>query len=340
MSNVYELLLRHPALLTDRTTLIGAASDIPGEFRTLARAHRLNIQTWDLLTANAWRSFSDDSQVHFGMPDPDALRDRQVIMLWPKAKDFARALLQMLSAVTDHCHIVAANDAGGKSINSAVKGLATDCTKTDSARHCSLWNLTLPRTESPLNWLREARSVRVEDRDFMTLPGVFGHGKMDIGTALLLEHVPAPGHGSILDLGCGSGVIGLTMKGRNPKLDVTMTDVDAFALRSTQLNSTRLGMESTVMASDGLDQISGRFDIIFSNPPFHQGKRTDYDFARRLLMGAHKHLTRDGQLWIVANRHLAYEDWAKDAFGAVEVMVQANGFKLICMSQPIRTVNH
>ena len=150
----------------------------------------------------------------------------------------------------------------------------------------------------------------------------------------LLEHVPAPAHGKLLDLGCGSGVIGLTMKSRSPALDITLTDVDAMALRSAELNSARLGLSAETIASDGLARVDGRFDYIFSNPPFHQGKRTDYEFALRLFRDAKRHMTRDGQLWIVANRHLAYEEWASEAFRSAEVMVQSNGFKLICASDP------
>lgn len=66
-------------------------------------------------------------------------------------------------------------------------------------------------------------------------------------------------------------------------------------------------------------------------PPFHLGKGTDYEFARRLFSEARQHLTRDGQMWIVANRHLPYEDWAAEQFRQVEIMVQDKGFKLLCV---------
>lgn len=335
MSKVYEALLRHPELLTGTTTVLGAEADLPGAWASAVKEKHISLQTWNLQTAEAWKAAGvSEQQIHFGLPEPAALKDRNIILLWPKAKDFARALVQMLSQVTSQCYIVAANDTGGKSVNTAIKAQSDSCIKTDSARHCTLWQVTLTSSGEAVNWLKLARSVRFEERDFMTLPGVFGHGKLDAGTAQLLEHVPAPGHGRILDLGCGSGIIGLTMKGRNPSLKATLSDVDAFALRSAQLNSVRMGLEADILPSDGLKDIEGRFDIIYSNPPFHQGKQTDYDFARRLFSDARKHLTRDGQLWIVANRHLAYEEWAKEAFRQAEIMVQANGFKVICVSEP------
>jgi len=336
MSNVYDALLRHPLLLTAKTTIVGAESEVNEAWAEFVKEHGVCLQTWDLLTANAWREAGiSDKQITYGMPEGSSMEGRVVIVIWPKAKDFARSLISMISQTCSHCYVVAANDAGGKSVNSALKAQVSTCNKLDSARHCSLWSVELVPSETPHNWLREARSVRFDDHDFMTLPGVFGHGKLDAGTALLLEHVPAPGHGRVLDIGCGSGIIGLTMKSRNDRLEVTLSDVDAFAIRSAQLNSMRLGMTTEVIASDGLDGATGRYDIIFSNPPFHQGKRTDYEFARKMFANAHRHLTRDGQLWIVANRHLAYEDWAKEAFRNAEVMVQSNGFKVICVSDPV-----
>jgi len=74
--------------------------------------------------------------------------------------------------------------------------------------------------------------------------------------------------------------------------------------------------------------------FIITNPPFHQGKNTDYQFAQNLFKQAKQHLVKDGQLWLIANRHLGYEEWAQEAFDHVEVMVQEKGFKLICAQEP------
>lgn len=328
MSNVCELLMRHPDLLTADTTILGNQADLPNGWLPLVRDQQVRIMTSDLLTANSYQALDD--RVDYGVPDIQALSGRRVVLLWPKAKAAAQTLVTMLSHVVDECFIVGANDAGGKSIKNALKGIADVCTKMDSARHCSLWHATLPDNQESPNWLRYASSCQAGELTLMTLPGVFGHGKVDRGTALLLEHVPAPGSGSLLDVGAGSGIIGLSMKHKNSALNVTLADVDAMALRSCQLNSARLNLPVDIVSSDGLSNIEGRFDFIFCNPPFHQGKRTDYDFAERLLREACRHLTADGQLWIVANRHLPYEEWAASAFRSAEVMVQQDGFKIIC----------
>lgn len=332
-ANLYEMLLRHPQLLDQHTLILGAEFELPAGWTALLRSSGATLLSWDWLTVQQHRPL-EEPQVRFCLPESrDAEPFRRLILLWPKAKPQALALLRLAAAHIRECWIIGANDAGGKSIGKAVGDLCTEVSKTDSARHCTLWQATL-QPQPALNWLTTAQSFRYAGQSFMTLPGVFSHGKLDTGTAVLLEHLPPPAHGRLLDLGCGSGVIGLSMKAQQPKLKVTLADIDAFALHSARLNATRLGLEAEVSASDGLAQISGRFDFIFTNPPFHQGKETDYAFARNLFVQAARHLTADGQLWLVANRHLAYEDWAGEYFRDVQLLAQQQGFKLLCIHTP------
>ena len=333
MADIYGALLRHPDLLDENTCVLGSEANLSPEWLAYVATQKVKIQTWDWLTFQAYKekSYSAD----YGIPKPHGLSDTTLVLLWPKSKVLGQSLIAMFTTLMDECYIIAANDNGGKSIKNAVKDHALESTKIDSARHCSLWHLKLkPLAQEPQaqphNWLKLAKSFPFEQQSYMTLPGVFNHGKLDIGTELLMKNIPAPATGKLLDLGCGSGVIGLSMKARNPTLDITLADTDAFALQSCQLNSARLNLEAKVLPSDGLTEIQGRFDYIFTNPPFHQGRQTNYDFAERLLTQAPKYLTKRGQLWIVANRHLAYEDWAKASFNQVEILVQAKGFKLIC----------
>ena len=326
---VCELLMRHPDLFDEHTLLIGVEAGQPAGWSDLITRSGTRILTWDWLTAQAWQTLAE--RCTFGVPQAAQLQDvRRVILLWSKSKPLSLALLELIAGSQPECWVAGANDAGGKSIGKACAALTASAEKTDSARHCSLWHLDL-KPGGDFNWLKQARSFQFAGQAYLTLPGVFNHGTLDAGTALLLEHLPAPAHGRLLDLGCGSGVIGLSMKAREPALQVTLADVDAFAVRSSQLNSMRLNLEADIRPSDCLQNIDGRFDYIISNPPFHQGKETNYRFARQLFLQGRQHLTADGQIWIVANRHLPYEEWAREAFREADVMAQENGFKLICI---------
>lgn len=333
MSNEQQLLLRHSLWQQPNTQVLCGHQSLDPDFAAVLRQHKVSVISWDFSTQQSFQSQHIHCQ--HGVPDPQSLTADTIVLMWPKSKALAQALLDCIAAMPTGAQqvlAVAANDAGGKSIGSAAQKAGHNAEKLDSARRCSLWRIQLTARPA-FNWLKYAGSFSVEQQSFMALPGVFSYDRLDQGTAVLLEHLPAPATGHLLDLGCGAGVIGLTFKARSPELQVTLSDIDALALRSAELNSLRQQLQAQVIASDGLQQLQQRYDYIISNPPFHQGKSTDYQFAERLFADAKQHLTKDGQLWIIANRHLPYEDWAQQHFARVEIMVQSNGFKLLLASQ-------
>jgi protein-(glutamine-N5) methyltransferase, release factor-specific len=72
----------------------------------------------------------------------------------------------------------------------------------------------------------------------------------------------------VIDLGCGSGVIGITLKKKLPNLDVTCLDISAAALKVTEENAKKLDADITIFEGDMLNNINEKFDIIISNPPY------------------------------------------------------------------------
>src|SRR5690606_18381496 len=104
-----------------------------------------------------------------------------------------------------------------------------------------------------------------------SLPGAFAHGRLDKGTALLLEFLQSSAavklkiKGKVMDFGCGVGVIGLLLKQQNPQIVLDMLDTSASALESALASAALIRCEAQVVAADGLDAIKGRFDWIISN---------------------------------------------------------------------------
>ena len=73
----------------------------------------------------------------------------------------------------------------------------------------------------------------------------------------------------ILDLGCGSGAIGLTLKSILKDSEVTLTDISKDALEVAKLNANNLNIDVTFIESDWLSNIKlEKYDIIVSNPPY------------------------------------------------------------------------
>lgn len=72
----------------------------------------------------------------------------------------------------------------------------------------------------------------------------------------------------ILDIGCGSGVIGLTLKKFFPESEVTLVDISKEALEVAKENAKRLGLEVNFIESDVFQNVYDIYDVIISNPPY------------------------------------------------------------------------
>lgn len=77
-----------------------------------------------------------------------------------------------------------------------------------------------------------------------------------------------PGGARVLDLGTGSGAIALALKKTRPELDITAVDASTGALAVARGNARRLGLNLTFIESNWLDNVSGHFHVIASNPPY------------------------------------------------------------------------
>lgn len=89
------------------------------------------------------------------------------------------------------------------------------------------------------------------------------------GTILLVNKLVFDGGKptlDILDVGCGSGFLGLGVKLFNPFCSVTLSDVDSEALRITKLNAKRNGLKVSVVKSDLIPKV-GTWHIIMANLP-------------------------------------------------------------------------
>jgi 16S rRNA G1207 methylase RsmC len=158
--------------------------------------------------------------------------------------------------------------------------------------------------------------------------GVFSHGHLDTGTSLLLREAPAPAAaGDLLDLGCGSGAIALTMALRSPSARVWAVDVNARALELTAANAARNGLViQTAIPDDVPDDV--RFTTIWSNPPIRIGKPQ----LQRLLLRWLSRLTDDGTAVLVVQKHLGADSlqrWLGEHGYRAERIASKSGFRLL-----------
>jgi len=159
--------------------------------------------------------------------------------------------------------------------------------------------------------------------------GVFSHGRVDSGTKfLLLEAPPLPESGDVLDLGCGAGVIALTMARRRPECRVWAVDVNARARRLASDNAEALGLPNVTVAApeEVPDDVS--FATIWSNPPIKVGKSELHDMMRRWI----PRLAPGGEAVLVVNKNLgsdSLQKWLNDQGHPTTRLASRQGFRLL-----------
>ncbi len=169
------------------------------------------------------------------------------------------------------------------------------------------------------------------DLPVFTRPGVFSWDHLDEATAILASVMTPRAGDHVLDLGCGAGVLGAFVARTVPESRITLVDADSESIRCAERTMGATGHTAwEVSASDVTSAVADRrFDLVVSNPPFHQGKSTDLDLPRRFIEGAHAVLERGGRLQLVANRTLPYERELERVFGDRRTLHDGARFKVL-----------
>jgi len=321
-----EVLLRQAELFQGSVLLAGLpADDLLGR---LPGAHGWCWHAGDQAALDA--RFPGRS--HFGVNVPERSFDTAVVFL-PKAKDLTDYLLNAVAArLAGHeVYLVGEKRSGVESASKQLNPFGKP-RKLDSARHCQLWQVTVANTPEakPLESLAQTYELALAEGPLkiVSLPGVFSHGRLDRGSALLLDHLDKLPSGHLLDFGCGAGVLGAAVKRRYPHNTVTLLDVDAFATASSRLTLAANGLEAEVLTGDGIDAAPMGLNAILSNPPFHVGVHTDYQATENLLRKAAKHLKNGGELRLVANSFLKYQPLIEEHLGECTIKAEGQGFRI------------
>lgn len=141
----------------------------------------------------------------------------------------------------------------------------------------------------------EYRGLKIR---FITDNGVFSKNEVDPGSLLLMNALPDPMTGTLCDIGCGWGAMGVSIAKKYPLLKVTMSDVNERALQLCKKNAVLNGVEADILESDGMEKVEGVFDYIITNPPIRAGKLVIYRFFKE----ASEKLKKDGKLYIVIRK--------------------------------------
>nr|WSX73582.1 methyltransferase [Streptomyces sp. NBC_00899]WSX80354.1 methyltransferase [Streptomyces sp. NBC_00899] len=194
----------------------------------------------------------------------------------------------------------------------------------------------LPRTRGPwpLRYALPDGIGPMSGRTVTNHAGIFCADRLDVGTRLLLAHLPRrQGPDRVIDLGCGNGVVGTAAALANPDSDVLFTDESYQAVASAEAtfrdNADPATAAQFLVADAATGVPAGSADLVLNNPPFHSHRATSDSSARRMFATARAALRPGGELWVVGNRHLGYHVQLRRMFGNCEVVASDPKFVVL-----------
>lgn len=325
-----QMIFRHRDTFVDKQVVI--AGDVQDLLPAQISARSVQVHTtWYHRQQILTRALGEQAAVQCSLVADATMGEGcdALIYFWPKNK--SEALFQMtnlLSILPVGCDVfvVGENHSG---IRSSENMLEAWCplVKIDSARRCRLYYGQMVK-QPYFNVDDYWQSYQLDDVMIKTLPGVFSRDGLDNGSQLLLSTFDKKFHGRVADIGCGAGVLSAVLAKKVAGVQLTLSDVHMPALASSRATLAVNGLQGNVLASDIYSAISGQYDMILSNPPFHDGMQTNLNASKMLIRGSLSHLHIGGELRIVANAFLPYPALLDAVFGKHQVLAQNGHFKV------------
>jgi 16S rRNA (guanine1207-N2)-methyltransferase len=224
---------------------------------------------------------------------------------------------------------MAPKDKGGARLRKELE--AFGCTVEESAKaHHRICICTPPAEPTGLDEaIAEGAPRLVQSLGLWSQPGVFSWNRIDPGSALLAQTLPAlSGRGA--DLGCGVGYLSRAILTSPAVQTLILVDNDRRAIDAARRNiddprAALLWADVTrTDLAHGLDAL----DFVVMNPPFHDAGTEHRGLGQAFIRRAAGMLKPRGVCWLVANRHLPYEAVLGEVFAKATVVVEQGGYKV------------
>ncbi|MBR6778815.1 MAG: class I SAM-dependent methyltransferase [Clostridia bacterium] len=166
---------------------------------------------------------------------------------------------------------------------------------------------------------------------FRSCDSIFSKNKIDDGTRALLSAIDKKCQlsGVGLDMGCGLGVIAITLiKKFGVNFDMVDINKTAVSLSKENLIKNNVQKNANVFYSNGFENVTNQYDFIVTNPPIKTGKKLLFD----LMQGAYNHLNQNGQLILVIRKDHGMESLKKhinSIFNNCEIIDRNKGYYIL-----------
>ncbi|NRA41215.1 MAG: methyltransferase [Pseudomonadales bacterium] len=195
--------------------------------------------------------------------------------------------------------------------------------------------------------LQTASSITVETAfsaafQIRSFANVFSAKQLDIGSRFFLQHMPRMQmHETVIDLACGNGVLGIVAKKLSPKSQLHFYDDSHLAIASAKYNWQHYFADTDqpvnfYHSNCFFDQAvleQPNLATILCNPPFHQGHNVSDHIAITMMQQSAKILSNGGILYLIGNRHLAYEQKLQRYFKYVNRVAENSKFIIYAAQQ-------
>ncbi len=184
------------------------------------------------------------------------------------------------------------------------------------------------QSESPYPLQIEIKSF---ETPILNHSNLFSREKLDIGTRFFLDHIPKGNYKTILDLGCGNGLLGITAKKMNPSAQIIFSDESQMAIQSAMANFNHLfpsEREQPIFKWTHCfeNEAPCSVDLVLCNPPFHQGHSLNNGIAQQMFRDSQRVLTQEGVLRVIGNSHLNYPLILSKWFRKTKIVARNNKF--------------
>ncbi|MCG6200989.1 16S rRNA (guanine(1207)-N(2))-methyltransferase RsmC [Psychromonas antarctica] len=335
-SNPSQLLQRNEALFANKNILVAGNidDDYPMQLEKLALSSIFCFSDYRYYRALSTKLTA--SELHFTAHYQGEKKFDLLLIFLPKAKKETQYLLaSLIPHLQQGASIILVGEkkCGIKSADALLKPYSSAVNNIDSARHCTLLYSELDQTVQPFDqtsWIK-TYPINIDNiaLQICSLPGVFSYGELDKGSELLLLNLPEKLSGSVLDFGCGAGVIACYIQKKHPHVEIDLVDINVYALESAKLSLIKNQLKGNVFPSDVFSEVHKKYNTLLSNPPFHSGKQTDYVAAETFINQSAQHLKEQGTLSLVANKFLKYEPLLNKVFPVLLKTDENNKFKIL-----------